>query len=324
MFGSKTSWLFFSLLCVAGCAISHQRSVTDAPRTDAMHVTLRKPSTNDEKHGARLPADAENWQSKLRLQQPCSNVYSGSEPKSDAAFQAIAKLGVQTIVSVDGVRPDVEGAAKHGLRYVHIPIGYDGIDADARLSLVRLAAAEHGVCYVHCHHGRHRGPAAAAIVCRVRGSLDSQTATDFLRLAGTDPIYTGLYRDVAKFEMPAANETLPQLKSVQEVGDLAEQMASIDRIFDRIADSPDPKPQDTVLLYQTFREAARQLRVASNSKPAGQDNRLPADPDLLSAMDASTQLAKQLHKNDPSINAAEIVGQLQANCTSCHARHRDN
>src|SRR5690606_18255679 len=57
---------------------------------------------------------------------------SGGQPKGDAAFSQLAEMGVKTIVSVDGAKPDLELAKKHGLRYVHIPIGYDGVGAEAQ------------------------------------------------------------------------------------------------------------------------------------------------------------------------------------------------
>ena len=34
-------------------------------------------------------------------------IYSGSQPESDAAFAALKNLGVKTIVSVDGGKPEV-------------------------------------------------------------------------------------------------------------------------------------------------------------------------------------------------------------------------
>ncbi|MGN6547279.1 MAG: hypothetical protein ACTHK7_19660, partial [Aureliella sp.] len=62
-------------------------------------------------------------------------VLSGSEPEDDAGFAELVALGVKTIVSVDGIAPRVELAEKHGLRYVHIPIGYDGVPAEAARAL---------------------------------------------------------------------------------------------------------------------------------------------------------------------------------------------
>src|SRR5688572_20555590 len=50
-------------------------------------------------------------------------VISGGLPEGDAAFAELNALGVKTIVSVDGAKPDLETAAKFGLRYVHLPHG---------------------------------------------------------------------------------------------------------------------------------------------------------------------------------------------------------
>ncbi len=52
------------------------------------------------------------------LLQVSGNVFSGAEPKTDAAFGQLAELGVNVIVSVDGVQPKVELAknARHSVR----------------------------------------------------------------------------------------------------------------------------------------------------------------------------------------------------------------
>src|SRR5262245_41133251 len=41
--------------------------------------------------------------------------FSGSQPVNDLAFAELAKVGIKTIVSVDGSKPDVEMARRHGL-----------------------------------------------------------------------------------------------------------------------------------------------------------------------------------------------------------------
>lgn len=56
------------------------------------------------------------------LQHVSANVWSGGAPESDEAFASLNELGIRTIVSVDGARPDVAAARRYGLRYVNIPI----------------------------------------------------------------------------------------------------------------------------------------------------------------------------------------------------------
>ncbi|MEZ6081685.1 MAG: hypothetical protein R3C56_40245 [Pirellulaceae bacterium] len=48
-------------------------------------------------------------------------------PEGAAAFNELVQLGVKTIITVDGAQPDVATAKQFGLRYVHLPHGYDGI-----------------------------------------------------------------------------------------------------------------------------------------------------------------------------------------------------
>jgi len=57
-------------------------------------------------------------------------VISGGQPEGAEAFAELRALGVKTIVSVDGAKPDVELARTYGLRYVHLPIGYNGVPAE--------------------------------------------------------------------------------------------------------------------------------------------------------------------------------------------------
>ena len=68
-------------------------------------------------------------------------ILSGSQPEGDAAFAELARLGVKTIVSVDGAKPDVASARKNGMRYIHLPFGYDGIPAERIAQLTRAATA---------------------------------------------------------------------------------------------------------------------------------------------------------------------------------------
>ena len=150
----------------------------------------------------------------LRLVAP--GLWSGAAPVGDAAFAALAARGVRTVVSVDGPVPDAATAARFGLRTVHLPIGYDGVpdEAAAKLSAVmRLhgAGKEGGGVFVHCHHGKHRGPAAAAICGRAAGRLSAFDALAYLETAGADPRYAGLWASVRTFDPTATNAAAASL-----------------------------------------------------------------------------------------------------------------
>lgn len=251
-------------------------------------------------------------------------IFSGSEPESEQALAELSALGIRTIVSVDGIAPNVAAAKKFGLRYVHIPIGYDGIVRQAELQLTRVAREIPGKIYIHCHHGKHRGPAAAAIVCRADDARSAAAARMILEKAGTGKEYPGLWRDVALFEVPLDWEQSPRLVEWAEVESLAATMARIDRTFDRLkqsaanawqapVDHPDVSPRhESVQLKELLAEAARASDDAAMQKHF-EDNAALAGK-LVEALSLSAA---------DHTRAGEMLSRLNSNCTACHREHRN-
>jgi protein tyrosine phosphatase (PTP) superfamily phosphohydrolase (DUF442 family) len=251
-------------------------------------------------------------------------ILSGGEPKGDAAFDALAKLGVKTIISVDSARPDIKAAKARGMRYIHIPIGYDGIPADARAKIARALRDTEGPVFFHCHHGQHRGPAAAAIGARCMGSAP-EVGEELMRLAGTSPDYEGLFRDVRAFDPKSVEGQNPELVEIAALGTFKEAMANVDRVWDRLklvdkadwkapAKHPDVSPQqETLLLAQGLRESHR-LLAPKQEKAFGKE------------LKASEDLAWALHD---SLKAADIEATrarfkaVGKSCKDCHKAHRD-
>jgi protein tyrosine phosphatase (PTP) superfamily phosphohydrolase (DUF442 family) len=257
---------------------------------------------------------------------------SGGQPEGAEAFQALAGLGVRTIVSVDGAAPDLALARRYGLRYVHLPVGYDGIPRDRALALARLAKEAEGSIYVHCHHGKHRGPAAAAVCGMVAEGWDHADARQWLERAGTSPDYAGLYASIETFAPPSAEAlaalTDADLPEQAEVPDLVEGMVAIDLRWEHLKtiaaagfgvpdDHPDLDPaHEATLLTEHYRELAR----LDESKGRGEA--------FLALLQASEQNALALRDalRSPTIDrkAASIAFQAAANdCKACHSRFRD-
>lgn len=255
------------------------------------------------------------------------DIFSGAEPKSEAAFKQLADLGVKAIVSVDGARPRVDLAEKYGMRYVHIPIGYDGFDENAVSMFAKAADELVDTIYVHCHHGKHRGPAGAAAICVARGLFDGQQSLKILEQAGTSKEYSGLWRDVENFKRPPSDVELPSLVSVAVVDSLAVAMAKIDRAtgnLKRIREAgwqtPKPRPdlsmaQEALLLSEAFHETIRQLQV-SNAH----------DERLLIWMKESEQRVFELRESIAAGNIKEVetnFHRVQARCNDCHTAYRN-
>ncbi len=259
------------------------------------------------------------------FRQAAAGVFLGSEPKGEAAFASLQKLGITTIVSVDSAAPDLVLAKKFGLRYIHIPFGYDGIPEDAARSLSRVARDIHSPVYVHCQHGKHRGPAAAAIVCLAAGSIQREDAVRLMTRAGTSKDYDGLWRDVRKFQPPLASEPLPELVEVAKVESVAAAMAKLDRNFDNLkrsakagwrppADHPDLRPSAEALLVQEgLHECARNLNESHNDE-------------FRVWLQDSEKMAAELYtavKADEQTSAERLLTSLEQTCTRCHAKYRN-
>ena len=157
-------------------------------------------------------------------------VISGSVPEGPDGFDSLQGLGVRTIVSVDGAVPDVAAARLRGMRYIHLPIGYDGFDETRRAELTRavLDGLSNGAVYIHCHHGQHRGPAAALTALLNLGTIDQVEASAWLDRCGV--AYRGLRNAVQNAEPahPEDIQSAPPLQEVAETKSLSRLMAEVD------------------------------------------------------------------------------------------------
>ena len=200
-------------------------------------------------------------------------LFSGAQPEGKRGFETLKRLGVRTVISVDGALPDVEAARRQGLRYVHLPVGYDGISRDQAIRLVAAIRGLPGPVFVHCHHGKHRGPAAVAVCAMATEGWDAALARSWLDRAGTDPKYSGLFATVERFTLPSAEElnraSRDELPERATVPALVATMVEVDRIWDRLKaiqdsgfrtpqDSPDlDPPHEALMLVERFHEASR-------------------------------------------------------------------
>lgn len=258
-------------------------------------------------------------------------VFSGSQPEGDAGFEALAKLGVKTILSVDGSKPDVEMAAKHGMRYIHLPYGYDGIPTNRVAELAKVATTVEGPIFVHCHHGKHRGPAAVGVMCEATGTWTTNQANQFLHSAGTSSDYPGLYHAVQRFSMPSAAVLAgisTNFPAVAKTSSFVDTMVTIDGMFDRLKavqkagweapkNHPDVSPQhEAVLLWEQFRELGRTEDVAQRTE------------DFRRKLHASERITEQLRdalreKSRDTVAADLAFKQIGESCLNCHERYRN-
>lgn len=265
------------------------------------------------------------------------NVLSGGLPEGDAAFAELAQRGIRTLISVDGMTPDVDMAAKYGLRYVHIPHGYDGVPAALNLSLAKAVRDLPGPIYIHCHHGKHRSPAAASVACVAAGLLPPESAETVLTVAGTDPNYRGLFqaaRDAVPIDPGRLDSLAISFDSIATIPPMAQAMVNLEATYHHmrlIAESgwksptehPDLDPVHEALL---LREHFAELRRGESTEEAPQPYRPLFQKSQSSAetlRDALESMKTNASDKTFSTDATRHLNLIGEQCKACHVRYRD-
>ena len=260
------------------------------------------------------------------------SVWSGSAPVGDAGFATLKAWGVQTVISVDGATPDLTRANANGIRYVHLPIGYDGFDDTRKLQLVRAVRDLPKPIYIHCHHGKHRSAGAAATIAVSLGWLTTDAALARMKISGTAPNYAGLYACTASASLLSAttiDQASTEFPSVTRPNGLVEAMLAIDDTNDRLAAIERAGwkvPADHTDLVPVAEAAA----LADHLRLLAASPEIAARPtsfrDLLAKSQSIAQrLEDQLStvpSGDPARLSADMQA-LQATCKECHARARN-
>lgn len=275
--------------------------------------------------------------------------YSGSAPEGDEGFNTLASIGIKTIISVDGAIPENDQAKKRGMRYVHLPIGYDGFDAARKAEMARAVRDLPKPMYMHCHHGKHRSAGAAATIAVSLGWMTNDAAAARMKVSGTAPGYKGLWACTAaagvmtSLVIDAARADFP---AITKPNSFVGAMVEIDEAFDRLKlaeksgwtapiEHPDLAPiSDAGKLADLFRligdptdtskrdaDANKEVRtwLANEATTAAELEKMIARADALrtrggkDAGEMATQRARM----------SQMLSTLGASCKQCHVKYRD-
>lgn len=270
--------------------------------------------------GGTAPVDLPGLPNVVRLSE---KLYSGAAPEGDTGFRTLRGLGIRTILTVDGTPPEVKTARRFGMRYVHLPFGYDGCPRPQANRIVRAVRDLPGPVYLHCHHGKHRAPTAAAFARIALDGLTSEQAVKEMERAGTGKNYTGLYGDIKAYTPPTPEEleaVKSDFPSVTATPPLTKAMVSVDQRWQGILTAQkdgwkDGKaPGGALQLRELFTEMNRTREVRGRAE------------DFRGWMSASEEDAKTLEAALASKDkeaADRAVSRIAAGCGTCHAKYRN-
>ncbi|MFM8251721.1 MAG: hypothetical protein ACKOBW_09025 [Planctomycetota bacterium] len=263
-------------------------------------------------------------------------VISGGVPEDDDAFAELSSLGIRSIISVDGARPDLARASRYHLRYIHLPHGYEGLGEERTVQLAQAIQQLPKPIYLHCHHGKHRSPTAAAVACFATGQITTQHARRVLQLAGTNPSYLGLFRAVEQARVLPRNVLLDphvEFPELVAIPPLAESMVAIDEAHSRLSrlaknawrplaeQPPMTAHHQALLLVEQLTELSR----ATETQQRPDRFRALLSEQLTTAQQLQELLEPVTPDNDSlNLRRQETFAQLTRLCTDCHRQFRDN
>jgi len=260
------------------------------------------------------------------------NFISGSVPEGDAGFDTLAAMGVKTIISVDGAVPEVDRASDRGIRYIHLPIGYNGFDNTRKLELVRATrdALTEGPVYIHCHHGKHRSAGAAATVAASMGWETPQGAVARMKVSGTSASYTGLYAcatNATVLSVATIDAVPAKFPSVSRPNGFVQGMLEIDAAFDHLK-AIEKAGWKTPVDHPDLVPAAEAGRLADLLRVLADDYAKANPADFAQGLTENGRHASTLEESlvAGETDAARLSVQFKlvaASCKDCHGKYRD-
>jgi hypothetical protein len=215
------------------------------------------------------------------------------------------------------------------MRYVHLPHGYDGIPEERIAELAKAVRDLPGPIYIHCHHGKHRSPAAASAACVSTGLIAPEAVPGVLTAAGTSRNYRGLYESALGAQRldDTALDGLPaEFPETADLPEMAEAMVQIEHAHDHlkqfaahswraIKEQPDlDPPHEALLLREHFTELLR--TPAAREQSEGFQTLLRESETSAEALEG--QLRSRRHAA-----ADRTLERISRQCAACHREYRD-
>ncbi len=254
-------------------------------------------------------------------------LYSGGEPPTSDHYAQLADLGIRTVVSVDAIAPDPQLAEPYGIQIVHLPIGYDSIDEQRALELAAVIKTLEHPIYVHCHHGKHRGPAALCVGAIGAGLITNDQAQEFMQTAGTSPKYTGLWNAAQSAQRidESLIERVHELPARAPVSSFVDAMGQVDRLHDRLWDMSEddwktPEDHPDLSPSAVSGQIHDLLRAMLHDEIVTQEG-LGMRSMMMTSINAAAQVERDIDSGrfHDAIRSMDVLHQ---SCVDCHDKYR--
>jgi hypothetical protein len=223
---------------------------------------------------------------------------------------------------------------------VHLPHSYDGVPENRARELAKAVRDLEGPVYIHCHHGRHRSPAAAAVACVGAGLIGAGDALAILTTAGTSANYRGLYRSAEqarRLDDALLDALEVEFRERVDVPPLADAMVALERTHDHVKQiaaagwrplpsHPDLDPvHEALLLREHYTELLRTDDL-NRRDPEFQRFMREGEEAAIALEAALAKINERRHpagKLDVHRPADAALAAINKNCAVCHAKFRD-
>jgi len=258
------------------------------------------------------------------------HIVSGAKPDGVNGFESLMKMDVSVIICVDGVTPDVKTAHHYGIKTIHVPLKYGAPSNEQIFDLATISSrVTRGNIYIHCHQGKHRSAAAAAIVSIALGSMTVDEAKARMLVSQTSPEYKGLWESVQYMDVIDVFDLMcneKQYPSTVVPEGIASQMIAIDEAMDNVtriqeANWAAPTSHPDLIGAAEVGVIADLFRKMHVSQEASQ---FPVDfeTQLVNAIHQASGLEEALLENVPRHELDEYMQRVEQTCISCHAMFR--
>ena len=260
------------------------------------------------------------------------DLFSGSRPEGEWGMKSLVELNIASIICVDGIAPEVERAREYGINTIHLPLKYNSPNKTQILDLCSAFMMNrlNGNVYIHCHHGKHRSAAAAALVSIALDLSNAQEMKERMQVSETSQYYTGLWEAVERQQLISMSEIVKNEKtfpSVVKPTGMTAQMIDIDEALDRLLlveqskwivpkSHPDLAPTaDAGIIAETFR--SMQLDEESpffNKNFVGE---------TINAFHEASRLEQILNTDTIDVKLfSEHLHRVEQTCIQCHKAWR--